>query len=115
MRKDCARRRCLNLGQSVDRYLGQQVKQDMVQHLNAAAELYGKNPDISYLKQANKTLRKLKNKDVEINIPHAGNMRWVEIFCYTDATHATFSFGSSQEAYFILLCENGKVVLYFGH
>ena len=76
---------------------------------------YGKNPDISYLKQANKTLRKLKNKDVEINIPHAGNMRWVEIFCYTDATHATFSSGSSQEAYFILLCENGKVVLYFGH
>ena len=66
-------------------------------------------------KASNKTLRKLKNKDVEINIPHAGNMRWVEIFCYTDATHATFSSGSSQEAYFILLSENGKVILYFGH
>ena len=41
---------------------------------------YGKSPDISYLKQANKTLRKLKNLNVEITIPNIGDMEKVESF-----------------------------------
>ena len=71
---------------------------------------YGKNPDISYLKQANKTLRKLKNQNIDINIPNIGDMMKVEIICYTDATHASLSCGSSQGAFIIFLHGNGKVV-----
>ena len=56
---------------------------------------YGTKADISYLKQANKAVRKLKNKDVEINIPDIGDIEKVEIICYTDATHASLSCGSS--------------------
>ena len=71
---------------------------------------YGAKPDISYLKQANKAVRKLKNKDVEIKIPDIGDIAKVKIICYTDATHASLTCGSSQGAYLILLHGNHKVV-----
>ena len=61
---------------------------------------YGKNPDIKYLKEANKTPRKLKNKDVEIHNPIVGDMRREKIVCYTGGTHANLSCGSSQVAYY---------------
>ena len=70
---------------------------------------YRKNPDVSYLKLANKTLRKLQNKKVDRVIPNLGDLSKVEIICYTDATHASLSCGSSQGAYIILLQGNGKV------
>ena len=66
--KNCPKRRCLNLGQSVNIYLEQQYK----------ITNYGKNQDVSYFNQANKTLRKWKNKDVEIKILKDGE--WIVKF-----------------------------------
>ena len=70
---------------------------------------YGKNPEVSYLKLANKTLRKLQNRRLDVVIPNLGDIHNVEIICYTDATHASLSCGSSQGAYIIFLQGNGKV------
>ena len=51
---------------------------------------------------------------MEITIPNIGDMEKVEIICYTDATHASLSCGSSQGAYLILLQGNEKVVPHHG-
>lgn len=59
---------------------------------------HGKNPDTEYLKQANKTLRKVKNKNVEIVIRNVCDMKKVEIVCYKDASHTSLSCRSSKWA-----------------
>ena len=56
---------------------------------------YGKNIHISYPKQANKTKRKLKSKDVEITILNVGDTRRVEIVYCTDAKNTSLNCGSS--------------------
>jgi len=70
----------------------------------------GKNPDIQLLKEANKSIRKMKNCEVTLKICNIGDLKKAEILCYTDATHASLKCGASQGAYIILLHGNGKVI-----
>ena len=54
---------------------------------------YEKNLDIEYSKQANKTFRKLKDKNLEIATPNVSDMKKADIFCYRIASHAALSCG----------------------
>lgn len=69
------------------------------------------NPDTEYSKQANKTLRKLKDKSLETSTANVYDMKKADIFCCRIATHAVLSCGPGQGAFIIFPLGNGKVVL----
>ena len=69
---------------------------------------YGKCPTVQHLKDANKTIHKIKK--VGIVISRIKNMKSCEIVCYADATHASLKCGSSQGAYIIFLTQKDTVI-----
>lgn len=62
------------------------------------------------LNKSRNVLRKMQSKKVSLKIANEGNLKNVEILCYTDAIHANLKCGLSQGAYLIWSCGNGKLV-----
>ena len=71
---------------------------------------FEKSPDIRMLNKSRNVLRKMQSKKVSLKIANEGNLKNVEILCYTDAIHANLKCGLSQGAYLIWPCGNGKLV-----
>ena len=70
----------------------------------------GKHPTIEDLKYANKTVKKMKDKGITLNIPKLINIENAHLLCFPDATHASLKCGSSQGAFIIFLSDGKKVV-----
>ena len=66
----------------------------------------GKTPIVKQLKEANKAVRKLKNSnDVKIKIPNLG----LTVVVHGNANHANLADGSSQGAFIVFVCGNGRM------
>ena len=66
-------------------YLGFQAKLDQMWSVETCKN-YGKNLDKVYLKEANKILRKHKDKNMGIVIADVRDMKKAGVICYRDAT-----------------------------
>ena len=70
----------------------------------------GKTPIVKQLKEANKAVRKLKNSnDVKIKIPNLGQSDQLTVVVHGDASHANLADGSSQGAFIVFVCGNGRM------
>ena len=70
----------------------------------------GKNPTIEDLKIANKSVKKMKERKVSLQIPKLEDIENTHLLCFPDATHASLRCGSSQGAFIIFLSDGKKVV-----
>ena len=70
---------------------------------------YGNAPTVRSLMEANKAVKKLKEKNLKLTFPNLGNPDLVDVHVYGDASHASLPSGASQGAYIAFLCGDGKV------
>ena len=70
----------------------------------------GKTQIVKQLKEANKAVRKLKNSnDVKIKIPNLGQSDQLTVVVHGGASHANLADGSSQGAFIVFVCGNGRM------
>ena len=71
--------------------------------LNLSCDI-NKNPVVSHLIEANKMIRKIKNKESKLVFPNVGTVDDLKIVAFTDASYANLPDGvSSTGGYVILL------------
>ena len=63
----------------------------------------GKHPTVKTIHEANKALRKLKSKRVDLKFPNLANLSKLNVISYFDATYASLANGSSQGSFIVLL------------
>ena len=63
----------------------------------------GNHLTVKTIHEANKAVRKLKPKRVDLRFPNLGNPSKLKVISYSDATYASLADGSSQEAFIVLL------------
>ena len=63
----------------------------------------GKHPTVETIHEANKAVRKLKSKRVDLKFPNLGDPNKLKVISYSDATYASLADGSSQGAFIVLL------------
>ena len=87
-------------------WITSQTRPDSAFHSCEVAN-YGKDTTIKQLKDANKAIRHIQNTHLKLKF-NKMNMKNVQVVCFTDATHASLSCGSSQGAYIIFLQDVDK-------
>ena len=63
----------------------------------------GKHPTVKTIHEANKAVRKLKSKRVDLKFPNLGNPSKLKVISYSDVTYASLADGSFQGAIIVLL------------
>lgn len=69
---------------------------------------YGKEPTVRELVTANKAVKTMKSRDVQLKFPNLGNPDKIEVIVYSDASHANLPSGASQGGFIVFLSGNGK-------
>ena len=69
------------------------------------------NATIAEVKLANKILRQMKNKNVELTFPNLGNLDEVKFIVYHDASFGNLSGGGSEGGYFIVLSNEQENII----
>ena len=71
----------------------------------------GQHPTVKLIRDANKAVTKLKKSSVSISFKNLCKPERMTLKVYSDATHASFSDGSSQGGYIVFVeGQNGKTV-----
>ena len=91
-------------------WLTSQTRPDLAFETCAMSNV-GKNPTVKKIVQANKAVRKLKNKpDVCIHFVNIGPPEEAKVLVYGDGSHNSLSDGSSQGALIVFLCRKEHAV-----
>ena len=70
--------------------------------LNLSCDI-NKNPVVSHLIEANKMIRKIKNKESKLVFPNVGTVDDLKIVAFTDASHANLPDGASSTGGYVIL------------
>ena len=70
---------------------------------------YGKQPTVREIVTANKAVKTIKSRDVQLTFPGLGDPNRIEVVAFSDASHANLPSGASQGGFIVFLAGGGRI------